>query len=261
MQAAISVGLVLAILWFIEKMLGTPMVIRPIVVSSVIGIILGDAQAGIMIGATLELIFMGAIQIGGAVPPDVLVGAGLGTAFAIITGKGAEVALTLALPIAILAQSLKVIVFIVRSWFMDFAVKLARNANIKGLFALNIAGLLLQCLMYFVVAFVAILLGSSAVEAFVNNIPKTVMSGLTIAGGLLPAVGFALLLQPMMSYKNAIYFILGFILIAYMNLPILAVTILGIVLAFVITCEMKDKTSGSFNVNVQNDDLEGLFDE
>ena len=104
MQAAILVGLAMAVLWFLEKLGGTPMVIRPIVVSPVIGALLGDLQTGVMVGATLELVFMGAIQIGAAVPPDVLVGAGLGTAFAIQSGQGADIALALALPIAILAS-------------------------------------------------------------------------------------------------------------------------------------------------------------
>ena len=140
MYTAIIVGFILAVLWFIEKVGGTPMVIRPIVVSPIVGLALGDLKTGLLIGATLELVFMGAIQIGGAVPPDVLVGSGLGTAFAIMNGQGADVALALALPIAVVAQSLKVIVFIMRSWFMDFALKLASEADIKGLHILNIEG-------------------------------------------------------------------------------------------------------------------------
>ena len=160
MHDAILVGLVLALLWAIEKLGGTPMVIRPIVVSPLVGLVLGDVVTGAKIGATLELMFMGAIQVGAAVPPDVLVGAGLGTAFALLSGKGAEVALTLALPIAILAQTIKVSLFIVRSWFMDLAMNMAKQANIKGMHWLNFGGLLLQSLMYFVVAFVAIQFGS-----------------------------------------------------------------------------------------------------
>lgn len=84
---ALIVGSILFLLWFFEKALGTPMVIRPLVVSFCIGLGLGDPLNGVLIGATLELVFMGAIQIGGSVPPDVLVGAGLGTAFALITGS------------------------------------------------------------------------------------------------------------------------------------------------------------------------------
>ncbi|MEH7385802.1 PTS sugar transporter subunit IIC [Bacillus sp. JJ1521] len=259
MLTALMIGLILAVLWFIEKMLGTPMVIRPIVVSSIVGAALGDLQTGILVGATLELVFMGFIQVGGAVPPDVLVGAGLGTSFAIMSGNGAEVALALALPIALLAQSLKVVVFIVRSWFMNFAMKLAREANVKGLYTLNIAGLLLQCAMYFVVGFVAILFGSKAVEGFVNNIPEVIMNGLQVAGGLLPAVGFALLLLPMMKKTNILYFLFGFALFAYMNLPILGITLFGVILAFVIVYEIKDKDVQAAGTNAQADEEE-LFD-
>ena len=261
MTNALLVGLVLGVLWFLEKMLGTPMVIRPIVTSTCVGLVLGDVTTGLITGASLELIFMGAIQIGGSVPPDVLVGAGLGTAFAIITNQGAEVALTLALPISILAQSLKVVVFIVRSWFMDYAVKLAENANIKGMISLNIGGLLLQCAMYFAVGFVAVYLGSEAVAAFVASIPQVIMSGLKIAGGLLPAVGFALLLQPMLEGKTFLYYLLGFILVTYLNLPIVAITILGVFLAFLIVFEKGSNTGELAPANSKDKELEDLFDE
>ena len=49
--------------------------------------------------------------------------------------------------------------------------------------------------MYFVVAYVAIALGSNAVQGIIAAIPEPIMNGLNVAGGLLPAVGFALLLQ------------------------------------------------------------------
>ena len=256
MNEAFLVGLALAVLWFLEKVGGTPMVIRPIVVSPIVGFICGDLQSGILIGATLELVFMGAIQVGAAVPPDVLVGAGLGTAFAILSGQGADIALALGLPIAILAQSLKVIVFIVRSSFMDLAMRLAKQANIKGLILLNFGGLLLQCLMYFTVAFVAITFGSDAVEMFIATIPDVILDGLQIAGGLLPAVGFALLIQPMMNAKNFLYFVFGFILLAYLQLPVLAITIIGVVFAFIITFE-----KGSNQKTTMTTEEDGLFDE
>ena len=55
---AVAVALTLAALWFVEKMLGTPMVIRPIVVAPLIGLELGDLKTGLLIGAELELVFM-----------------------------------------------------------------------------------------------------------------------------------------------------------------------------------------------------------
>ena len=261
MYEALIVGLILGGLWFLEKFFGTCMVIRPLVVSPLVGLALGDLQTGVIIGATLELVFMGAIQIGGAVPPDALVGAGLGTAFAILTDQGPEIALTLALPIAILAQSIKVLLFIIRSGFMTPAMKYAAAGDIKKMKMLNYGGLLLQSFMYFAVAFVAIMFGSAAVEAFVEHIPESIMQGLNVAGGLLPAVGFALLLLPMMNMKNVIYFVFGFVLISYLNLPIMAVTICGLVLAFIVTYERGMAQPKAASVSENSDGEEDLFDE
>ena len=137
-------------------------------------------------------------------------------------------------------------------------MKLAKDANIRGLHLLNLGGLLLQSLMYFTVAFVAILFGSDVVSAFVDNIPEVIMNGLTIAGGLLPAVGFALLLQPMMTGKNAIYFLFGFVLLAYLQLPVLAITILGVVVAFIVTYENKKMETV---ISIADSEEEDLFDE
>lgn len=41
-----------------------------------------------MVGASLELVYMGTLTIGGAFPPDIYTGGILGTAFAITTGSG-----------------------------------------------------------------------------------------------------------------------------------------------------------------------------
>lgn len=257
MYEAIAVGLIMALAWMVEKMAGTSMVMRPLVVSPLVGAALGDVTTGLLIGATLELVFMGAMQIGAAVPPDVLVGAGLGTAFAIMSGKGAETALALALPISILAQSIKVALFIVRSWMMGSAMKLAGEANIRGPHLLNFGGLMLQCLMYFLVGFLAVSVGSTAVSAFVDSIPQVIMDGLTLAGGMIPAVGFALLLQPMMNGKNFIYFLIGFVLFAYLKLPVMAITIIGVGVAFIVAYENGSEGAAAATVDEGDD----LFDE
>lgn len=257
MYEAVVTGLIMALAWTIEKLGGTSMVMRPLVVAPLIGLALGDLQTGLLAGASLELVFMGAMQIGAAVPPDVIVGAGLGTAFAIMSGKSIETAIALALPISILAQSIKVALFIVRSWFMGFAMKLAGDANIRGLHALNFGGLMLQSAVYFLVGFIAILLGAPVVTAFVDSIPQVIMDGLTVASGMIPAVGFALLLQPMMSGRNFIYFLVGFVLFAYLNLPIMAITIIGVGVAFIVAYE-NNSASVSAATADEGDDL---FDE
>ncbi|MEG1639194.1 MAG: PTS sugar transporter subunit IIC, partial [Erysipelotrichaceae bacterium] len=73
MLEAILIGLVAALGKFGDQ-LGSLYINRPIVLAPLVGLILGDLEAGLVIGATLELFFMGAVSIGAYVPPDVIVG-------------------------------------------------------------------------------------------------------------------------------------------------------------------------------------------
>ena len=99
---AILIGLVSA--WgVLDYQFGTLYTFRPLVLSVIVGAILGDVHQGIIIGANLELLFMGAISVGAYIPPDVNVGGVLATAFAISMGKSVEAAVALAMPIATLA--------------------------------------------------------------------------------------------------------------------------------------------------------------
>ena len=85
---------------FLECGVGNSMIQRPIVMGPLVGLVLGDVNAGLAVGATLELAFMGNVTIGAALPPEITAGSILGTALAIVSGNGTEAALALALPIA-----------------------------------------------------------------------------------------------------------------------------------------------------------------
>ena len=64
---------------------GTSLLSRPLVMGTLTGIVLGDVQTGVTLGATLELAFMGAFSIGASIPPEMISGTVLGTAFTITT--------------------------------------------------------------------------------------------------------------------------------------------------------------------------------
>ena len=66
---AIALGLVSALGRLDGRILGISMFDRPIVTATLAGLILGDPVKGVMIGAALELIYIGAIAIGAASPP------------------------------------------------------------------------------------------------------------------------------------------------------------------------------------------------
>ena len=104
MLQAILVSIVAFLAAIDEYTFGASMMGRPLFTAPIVGLILGDFQAGIMIGATLELMFMGSIMVGSATPPEVYASSVLGTAIAIQSGEGVGTAVALALPLSIFLQ-------------------------------------------------------------------------------------------------------------------------------------------------------------
>ncbi len=79
------------------------------------------------------------------------------------------------------------------------------------------------------------MLGSPVIKTVLAAIPKFVISGLGIATGLLPAYGFALLLKMMINKHNAVFFVFGFALAAYLKISVTGVAIFGACLALILT--------------------------
>ena len=218
-----------------EDLLGTTLLSRPLVLGPLVGLVLGDLQQGIIIGASLELIFMGNIKVGAAIPPDVVTGGVLGTAFAIISGKGTGIALALAIPISILAEMLLSALFVTRSVFNKFFGRLAEAGDWRGIERLHVASGFMKPVLMALVGWLALQLGSGAMKAFLDRIPDWVNTGLQVAGNLLPALGFALLMNLLFHKRVAPYFFLGFLLAAYLKLPVIAIGGLGVIIAVLVT--------------------------
>jgi len=218
-----------------EDFLGTTLINRPLVLGPLVGLVLGDLNQGVIIGATLELIFMGNIKVGAAIPPDVITGGVLSTAFAIISGKGPAIALALAVPISILAEMIISGLFVFRAVFNKKFTQYAEEGSYKKIERLHIFSGLLKPLLMGVITFITLQLGAEAMKSFLNLIPSWVNDGLRVAGNMLPALGFALLLNLMFNKKVAPYFFLGFILTSYLKLPVIAIGGLGVITALIIT--------------------------
>lgn len=75
--------------------------------------------------------------------------------------------------------------------------------------------------------FAVLLFGADAVNAFLSVMPSWFTTGLSIAAGILPVVGLAMLLSFMPMKKFIAYAIVGFVLAAYLQISILPIALLG----------------------------------
>ena len=231
LMQALLVGLVAAF-GTLDTALGTSYIQRPIVLGPLVGLVLGDLETGLIIGANLELLFMGAISVGAYIPPDVITGGVLATAFAISTGSGLEAAYALAMPIGLAALGIKNVFYAILPLILPMADRGAKEGNdgkIKLTYVL--LGLFGKTIWTFTLTFFAFYLGSDAVTAALNSVPSFVFDGLGIAAGILPAMGFAMLMRMIVNKKLIPFFVAGFALAAYLNLSVLAVAIFAVVIA------------------------------
>ena len=106
---AVLIGLVAVFAMLDSRLLGRLNFEQPLITSAIIGVILGNPQAGLAAGATIELMSMGLVQVGAATPPDMVMGGIIATTFSILTGSDPETAVAIAVPIAVLGQLLGVL--------------------------------------------------------------------------------------------------------------------------------------------------------
>lgn len=249
---AIMLGIIAGIGILDSRIFGVLMLERPLVIGLLVGLVLGDVKQGVIIGAQLELIWMGIAGIGAATPPDVVTGGVLGTAFAIISGQGAEVALVLAVPIAVLAQSLGVLVRIINTYFMHKADKYAAKADFRGVTLMMWIPPILFFFSVFIPTFLAIILGAEQVKNLIEAVPETILGGLKVAGNLLPAVGFALLLDMLFSKKMGVFFFLGFLAASFLGLNITAIALFGACIAVIINLVINNNNNNQGNAEKVN---------
>ncbi|WMJ79310.1 PTS sugar transporter subunit IIC [Clostridium sp. MB40-C1] len=233
---SILIGLVGVFCILDSRLLGRLNFERPLIVSTLVGIILGDITKGLMVGASLELISLGIVNIGAAAPPDMNLGSIIATSFAILTNASAETALTIAIPIAILGQMLGIVLRMLLSQFTHIGDKYIEDGKFNKAKNLHIVwGVVLYSLMYFVPIFITIYFGTDLVKQIVDMIPTWLTNGLNLASKILPAYGFALLLTSMLTKKMLPFLLIGFFITVYSGISLTGVAIFAILLAFILS--------------------------
>ncbi|MDC9620595.1 PTS N-acetylgalactosamine transporter subunit IIC [Xenorhabdus sp. XENO-7] len=206
---------------------------RPVVVGPLVGLILGDVQTGLLVGGTLELIWMGMVPLAGAQPPNVVIGGIIGTTFAILTQADPKVAIGIAVPFAIAVQGCITLLFTIYSPMMHKCDQMVKQLNWRGVEWVNYFGILILFCFYFIVTFLPVYFGADAASLMVKKAPQWLLDGLAVAGGMMPAIGFSLLMKIMMKKTYVAYFILGFISVTFLKMPIIAVALGAFAIALI----------------------------
>lgn len=233
---SIGLALVFGILyWFATNKLwyGTLHLIRqPIVLAVPIGLIMGDLPNAMIIGASLQMIYLGAIAPGGTLPSDEALAACIAIPLALEANLEPGIAVTLAVPIGLLGVLIDNLKITYHSYFIHLADKAVEENNLKKMRRAEFwYPLIVSVPLRVVPAALALAFGVDAVTAFLNSIPAWATNGLSVAGGLLPALGFAVTIMVIGKKKLLPYFIIGFAIVAYSGINTIGVAVFAICIA------------------------------
>ncbi|MGD0862129.1 MAG: PTS system mannose/fructose/sorbose family transporter subunit IID [Candidatus Limnocylindrales bacterium] len=208
---------------------------RPLVAGFFVGIILGNPAQGTLIGAAINIAYLGFISAGGSLPGDPALAGWLGTTLALAANLSYGQALALAVPIGLLGTVIWNVRMTVASLFAHWADDRAEKGDISGTGWMNVwpSQALLFVICFFPVA-IAAYSGTQAVVNVLNDLPSWVLNGLAVAGGVFAAIGIAMNMR--FIFRGAVipYFFIGyFIMVATgQTISIVILAVVGLALAF-----------------------------
>lgn len=239
--AALKACLVYWIVYTLEvNFLSWQTLTRPIVLGPLIGLALGDIKTGIILGASLESIFMGVSAVGGSLPSDWATATVIVVSYAILTGQNAEAGLALAIPIGTIVMSLGAIWTPITTGLVPHWEKLAGEGKINKLFTQTSLQFTITTLYTSILMFFAIAYGVEGLGALMAKMPVWVLKGMGAASAMMIGVGISILTSMIWSPKVGVFFFLGFVLAKSLGLSTLAIAIIGIVIAVAIFMQDKD---------------------
>lgn len=210
---------------------------QPLVSCTLIGLVTGHLEAGLMLGGALQMIALGWANIGAAVAPDIALAA---TAASVIMIKGGDftktgvgVAQTVAIPLAVAGLALTMIVRTISVAIVHGADSAAKNGNIRAVETAHFTALILQGLRIMLPIALLLALPTETVQAMLNAIPAWLKDGMTIGGGMVVAVGYAMVINMMATRETWPFFALGFVFAAVGDFTLIALGTIGVAIALI----------------------------
>lgn len=234
-------------------------IFRPIIVCTLTGAILGDLTTGLVAGGLTELAFAGLTPVGGTQPPNPILAGIMTTVIAYTTGADVKATIGLALPFSFLMQYVILFYYSAFSVFMNKADKYAEEGDTKAFTRLNLTTTLIVGLTYGVIVFLCTYVAQEPMKVLVESMPEWLKHGFEIAGGILPAVGFGLLLRVMLKIEYIPFLIIGFLVASFVQFSnLLPVALIGTALALYgyINDKNKDQVASGVNSNQGGEDYE-----
>ena len=178
------------------------------------GLIYGNLSQAMIIAASIQMVYLGLVGNGGNLPADECLAGCVAIPIALVSQMDPGQAVVLAMPFGLIGVLQDQLRRIINAVFLHRADKMAEVGNIKEIE---------RC---------AIVLAS---------MPEWITHGLSVAGGILPAMGFAMTIYIIGKKQYLPFFIIAFFMVQYLKINVMAAAIFGTCIALLIVLLRREK--------------------
>lgn len=233
--------IIIALLAGMEGVLDEFQFHQPIVACTLIGLVSGHLTEGVMLGGSLQMIALGWANVGAAVAPDAAL-ASVASAIIMVLGlQGGDTnvqtaistAIAVAIPLSVAGLFLTMVCRTIAIPMVHFMDAAAERGDMRAIDMWQILAILLQGIRIAIPAALLCVVPAETVTNALNQMPEWLSGGMTVGGGMVAAVGYAMVINMMSTKETWPFFALGFVLAAINELTLIALGAIGIALALI----------------------------
>ncbi|ABR32896.1 PTS mannose/fructose/sorbose transporter subunit IIC [Clostridium beijerinckii] len=236
---------------------------QPIIACTLIGLVTGNLLPCLILGGTLQMIALGWANIGAAVAPDAALAAVASAIILVLGGQGeagVASAIAIAVPLAVAGLLLTIICRTLATAFVHFMDAAAKEGNLRAIDMWQIAAICLQGIRIAIPAALVLAIGAGPISSLLAAMPTWLTGGLAIGGGMVVAVGYAMVINMMATKEVWPFFAIGFVLATVSQITLIGLGAIGVALALLYLALSKQGGSGNGGNSNTGDPLGDLID-
>lgn len=213
---------------------------QPIVACTLIGLVSGHLTEGVMLGGSLQMMALGWANVGAAIAPDAAL-ASVASAIIMVLGLDGttetatviSTAIAVAVPLSVAGLFLTMICRTLAIPIVHFQDAAAEKGNFRAIEIWQILAILMQGVRIAIPAAALCFIPADVVTSALNAMPAWLSGGMTVGGGMVAAVGYAMVINMMSTKETWPFFAIGFVLAAISQLTLIALGAIGVSLALI----------------------------
>ncbi|EJQ9233812.1 PTS sugar transporter subunit IIC, partial [Salmonella enterica] len=231
--------------WWVSHLL-TRSWLYPIISGFLVALALGSPIEGMKAAAYINLAYLGWMTVGGTMPGNLPVASVFGTAMTILSGAAPSTAVVFAVPFSLLGILTFQASMSFNALWVHKAEAMLDLGNITGMRMMNyIPSFFVNMVLVGIPAFCMVYFGADFMKNMLTMIPQSLVNAFEVIGGIMPALGIAMLVSFLGKKRLMPFFFLGFFLVAYLNLGIMAIAVFAVIAAVIMNINAEQKVSAT----------------